>query len=182
MAWSPDGSKLASGGLDTTVKVWDAVGGACLLTLTVRAVLMFALMHRPARLPTALHAPRALLPSVLAEDQPAQATKDHVLTCMRAWCLPTYCNELQRTATNRNELQRTAGAQRAGVWRGLESGRGHAGQRRLGRRAAAVECGSGGDAQPVPYKHEGTPAAALLFRTLHVVRCACVVFAGQRRQ
>ena len=29
----PDGGKLASGGVDSTVKIWDVGGGQCLLTL-----------------------------------------------------------------------------------------------------------------------------------------------------
>jgi len=32
-AWSPDGARLASGSYDSTVKVWDAASGQCLLTL-----------------------------------------------------------------------------------------------------------------------------------------------------
>ena len=35
MAWSPDGTKLASGNSDETVKIWIAKTGKCDSTLTV---------------------------------------------------------------------------------------------------------------------------------------------------
>ena len=35
MAWSPDGTKLASGSSDDTLKIWNAKTGKCESTLTV---------------------------------------------------------------------------------------------------------------------------------------------------
>jgi WD40 repeat protein len=35
VAWSPDGTKLASGSSDDTLKIWNAKTGKCVSTLTV---------------------------------------------------------------------------------------------------------------------------------------------------
>ena len=35
MAWSPDGTKVASGSRDKTVKIWETSTGTCVSTLSV---------------------------------------------------------------------------------------------------------------------------------------------------